>query len=267
MVKYTKKGKSQYARKLRRQQKYGTYKRPTLMTYKKGKGTGKKRYVTPVFRNPFKNDYQLVQLCYYDNITLNPNPDSIGSGGSNAWSFSYNSLFDPDVTSVGHQPMYLDNYVAIYENYKVSFAKITCTVVNHFVNTTTANSSGVTTTQPNYSYKLGIIRDADITDTGASFKNLLEQDAKNVNWRYVAPQLNGYLPKISQKCAPHKTAGVSYDDDTLSSIMSGNPSKNIKGTIVITSADGVTDPPSVSLAVKINYYIKFFNRKNAQSQN
>ena len=270
MVMYTRKGKSQYARKQRRKDKYGTFKRPVALATKKydypGGIRGIKKYIVPRFTNPFQKSYELVQLCYYQNISLNPTSGSIGAAGSNRWSFSFSSCFDCDYTGTGNQPMYFDNYASIYERYKVSFSKITVTVVNHSVNTAVWNGTS-TVTQPNYSYKLLIVRDADDGDIPANVNQLIEQNATNIKWRYVSPQLNGKLPKLSIKCAPHKQAGVAYDDDVLQAYTSGNPSRNIKGNIIIASADGATDPPSVYLAVKIKYYVKFFDRKNSQPVN
>lgn len=270
MVMYTKKGKSQYARKQRRKVKYGTYKRPgalaaTGYTYKPGQ-RGINKFAIPRFINPFQKNYEMVQLCYYQNISLNPTSGAIGAGGSNQWSFSFSSCFDPDVTGTGNQPMYFDNYAAIYEKYKVSFSKIQVTVVNHQVNTAVWNGT-TTLSQPNYAYKLLIVRDSDGADLPGDVDQLIEQNATNIKWRYVAPQLNGSLPKLSLKCAPHKQAQVSYDDDVLQAATTSNPNRNIKGAVIIASADGATDPPSVYLAVKIKYYVKFFDRKNNQPVN
>lgn len=44
--------------------------------------------------------------------------------------FNLNSIFDPDESGIGHQPMYRDQYAALYNNYTVLGAKITVTFVN-----------------------------------------------------------------------------------------------------------------------------------------
>lgn len=269
MPAYKRKSAYNSARKGRRAAKYGKFNKPAgaIVRYGYGRGRGTKRIMVPKFMNPFQRDYELVQLKYRQNISLNPTTDALGAGGSNTWAFSFNSMFDPDHTGTGNQPMYYDNYASLYGRYKVSFAKIKVTVVNHSVNTATWNGTTVVTT-PNQSYKLAIVRDTNEAEIASgSMDALLMQNAANCKWRYVAPQLNGKLPTLSLKCAPHKTAGVSYDDDTISSATNGIPSRNVKGVIAITSADGQTDPPSVNLAVELTYYVKFFDRVNNQATN
>lgn len=255
-----------YQRKQRRIAKYGKYKK--LMGRKTTARVGGRiaSVYKPVYRNPFRLDHEYVQLIYRETVAINPTALSLTSATNN-WTFSFNSLFDPNFSGTGNQPMYFDNYANLYGRYKVSFAKMKATVVNHTVNTATANSSGVTTLQPNYSYRMAILRDVEDADIPTNINALLEQNAVNCKWRYIAPQLNGRLPQLSMNCAPHKTAGVSYDDDTISAATNGSPSRNIKGQIWICSADNITDPPTVYVDVQMTYYVKFFDRKNAQVTN
>lgn len=270
MPSFKSRGGRNYARKSRRVAKYGKYNRPSGATRAivRGRAGRFTSIYRPKFNNPFRKDFELVQLKYRQVVSIDPTSDLLSTGGSGqpTWAFSFNGLFDTDITGFGNQPMYFDNYSQLYQRYRVSFSKIKATVVNHTVNTATANSSGSYTGQPNYSYKLAIVRDYD-NDAGTSMENLLMQNATNCRWRYVAPQLNGKLPSLSMKCAPHKTAGVSYEDDTLSSLTNANPSRNIKGTICVTSADGISDPPSVRVVVEMTFYVKFFDRVVNQAPN
>lgn len=51
-----------------------------------------------------------------------------GTGGARALNaFAANGIYDPDITGVGHQPMYRDTYASIYNHYKVLGSKITVT--------------------------------------------------------------------------------------------------------------------------------------------
>lgn len=61
-------------------------------------------------------------LRYFGNfIALDP-----GAGGlAGNHVFSANGLFDPDITSTGHQPIGFDQFMVIYDHYTVVGAKIT----------------------------------------------------------------------------------------------------------------------------------------------
>ncbi len=52
-------------------------------------------------------------LNYVEDFTFTPN------AGTSGWVFSANSLYDPDVTSTGHQPMGFDQIMVFYQYYCV----------------------------------------------------------------------------------------------------------------------------------------------------
>jgi hypothetical protein len=51
------------------------------------------------------------------------------TGTAQQYTFRGNSLFDPDLTATGHQPMYYDQYIAVYEKYRVFSASMTLDIV------------------------------------------------------------------------------------------------------------------------------------------
>jgi hypothetical protein len=61
-------------------------------------------------------------LLYGDTLVI--------SGSASQYTFRANSLFDPDFTSTGHQPFYYDQYISVYEKYRVYAAKICIRVLN-----------------------------------------------------------------------------------------------------------------------------------------
>jgi len=223
------------------------------------------------YRNPFTQSSITTCLQYNEVITLNPQADNLGSSGSNVWVFSVNSCYDPDTTGIGHQPMYYDNYAQLFNRYRVNFAQITVTVINHAVNTETAyqppNAAPVVISEPNYAYKLAIVADRELSDYPTTMNRLIEEGGPNVKWRFIAPSLNGKLPKLYHSASPHRLTGLSWGDDTLQADIGANPARQAYFAVAITSADRVTDPPIVYANVQIKYYVRFFDRRVIQPEN
>lgn len=65
--------------------------------------------------------------------------DEIGLTGSTYAQYTYrgNCVFDPDDTSTGHQPLYYDQYTAVYSKYKVISSKMRVTVSNYSASAST----------------------------------------------------------------------------------------------------------------------------------
>jgi len=80
---------------------------------------------------PVPNNVRVV-LRYSDYYLLT------SSSGIAYAEYSGNSVYDPDITFVGHQPYYFDRYAAIYTNYAVIGSKITI-----FTNVDTGSNQGV----------------------------------------------------------------------------------------------------------------------------
>lgn len=79
------------------------------------------------------------RLRYSTNITLS---STVGAVATHV--FSANGLFDPDITSTGHQPMGFDQLMLSYEHYTVTNAHILVS----FKNTTTSNPNVSISVQP-----------------------------------------------------------------------------------------------------------------------
>lgn len=89
--------------------------------------------------------------------------------------FRANSIFDPNLTGTGHQPMGHDEMVALYNHYVVLGAKLTARWV-------------VTTGTGNGPVMVGCMVDADNTLPYASFENIIE--AKKGTYRSISYQRN-----------------------------------------------------------------------------
>lgn len=219
-----------------------------------------------LYRNPLAATRWKTQLHYNTVIQLNPNANAVS--GAAYWVFSANGCYDPDITSTGHQPLYFDNYMAVYQKYRVNYSKIMCTVINHTVNTDTGTGTNNTlTTTPNYSYKLAIVCDRSSTEFHPGLNTVLEDNNPLIKWRFISPSLTGKLPKLYHFCSPHKLLNMSFHDDTLIGTVATNPSGAANYQVLISSSDGVTDPPSVYVNVRITYWVEFFDRLTAVTEN
>lgn len=67
----------------------------------------------------------MVKHRYVDTIVL-----SATTGAPSAYFWSANGMYDPDITGTGHQPLYFDQYSALYNHYTVIGAKVTFRVVS-----------------------------------------------------------------------------------------------------------------------------------------
>jgi len=72
-----------------------------------------------IYRSPFVRREVRTRIVYQDKFNL-----ATSSGVGVQQVFRANSIFDFDYTGTGHQPMYRDQIVAMYQNYKVLGAKI-----------------------------------------------------------------------------------------------------------------------------------------------
>jgi len=248
------KRKRSFSRNVRRKRSRST--RRNKRSY--GSFALKRKPFARVYRNSLNKLYCNTVLIYNDNISINPVPEG-GVLGFTRHVFRSNSLQDPDQTGTGHQPMFFDTYAGVYSKYRVTYAKITVRVINHFVNTEAAT---------NYSYRLFIAHDRQAgTDLPSNMTEMLELGGANLRYRFVSPSLTGKLPILTLKGAPNRIAGLTKWDDQLLSAINTSPAVGTNFIIGIASADGVTDPPSVTLNVRIKYYCQFSDRTLAQPQN
>lgn len=257
--------KSSFRKNVRRSASSRRYQARRRTVYRARMRTMKKNRFFRLYRNPLAKDRQFAVLHYNTTASINPNAEALSGA---VLQYSANSLYDPDVTGIGHQPMYFDNYASVYWRYRVNYAKITVTVVNHDVNT--ATSGEVTDTlYPNYAYKLFIMRDAtnNTNEYPTNINDLIEESGAQTKWRFCGPSLTGKLPKLSHYCSPHQIANKSFKDDSLAATIATNPTSAAYFYIGLASADGVTNPPAVYVNIKITYWAEFFDRRAIQTQN
>lgn len=113
-----------------------------MTRYRRRRRRYKRRTNVSSGRYPLYRQFQNVQsglpiqrsarLRYSEIITMTSTSGSLAS-----YVFRANSVFDPDFTSVGHQPMGYDQWAGMYNHYVVLGSKIVCRVVEDAAGTST----------------------------------------------------------------------------------------------------------------------------------
>jgi len=162
------------------------------------------------------------------------------SGGRGLNVYSANSIFDPDTTGIGHQPMWRDNYANIYQNYVVLGSKITVTFC------------AVT---ENVNQLFGIVADDDssISNTGEA---LLEMN--NSVSSCGGPTLSGCEPvTLTSTFCPLRDFGVEVKDDGASATASGSsPAQQQYWGVWAASMDS-SSTSTTNIKVEIEYTVKW----------
>lgn len=180
----------------------------------------------------------ITKLRYCDNIALT---GTSGARGVNV--FAANGLYDPDITGVGHQPMYYDNYTAIYDQYVVIGSKITV----HFSSTTASVPVIV-----------GIVGDDDST-ISTVVTTLMEQN--NSIYTLMSEPGGGQIRTLSQTFEPLQDIGIDAKDDGASSTQTtANPTELWCYGVWAAAADA-SSTVNVKVTVEIEYTVKFTELK------
>lgn len=231
-----KKSKS-YSRKYNKKR---SYRRKRRKFFKKRK---------PISRQLGLGTSHTARLRYCAEINLNP-----VSGGMASHVFRANDLFDPDVTSVGHQPYGFDQLMALFNHFTVIGS--TCKVQQYNSSTTSVNPAW-----------LGIMLTDDGTrvSTSVDVNHLLESygagNVIGVGW-VGAPNGSSIENKVfksfSAKKFFKKNAIIGSADYRGDSSASPNEAAYYE---VYCAAIGSNDPGLIQLLVTIEYIAVFTEPK------
>lgn len=176
---------------------------------------------------------QRATFVYADKITLNA-----GAGSVASHVFTCNGLYDPDITSTGHQPRGFDNLMALYDHYVVIGARMTVLYSNKG------------TTLP-YIVTLRALDTATATTTTI---NVMEN-------RYVKAAVSDVITggnpsgSLDLSINPNKFLGRSYplSDPDLKGAIASNPSEQAYFHISVFGTGAVDDPAAIDCYVRIEY--------------
>lgn len=175
----------------------------------------------------------LTKLRYCTFVTLTAGTGSVASN-----LYAANGIFDPDITNVGHQPLYRDNYASIYDQYVVVGSKIKVTFI-----------SGT----ENLGNFIGITGDDDSTVTN-NLETLMEQN-NSVSAMVGAPGAQPYV--LEAYFEPNMCFGVdAVNDGSSATTVGANPTELWVYKVWAISQDATTSTSCV-VKVEIDYTVKF----------
>ncbi len=180
-----------------------------------------------------------VTLKYIDYTYINPGLGSVGYAV-----FRANSLYDPDFTGVGHQPLGFDQLAVLYNHYVVNSARIKVQV-----------HSAAGATHPT---AFGILLNDDNTPPGSNWTTLAE--SHNGVYKVIGQgTTTGTLPSLTLDYSCRKFFGVKDPTDSAQvSAVTTNPTDG--AYFIVWLADtpqGTVDLPAVDLVVEIDYNCVF----------
>jgi hypothetical protein len=156
--------------------------------------------------------------------------------------FRGNSLYDPDVTSLGHQPKYYDQYSAVYLRYRVYASRITLKVING------ANAALVAAIVP------------DTNQLTPTTVYAVTENPRAVVSRLVATAGNR-TERISKKISTQQQLGLNQfeiNDDSFTASTSNNPTALWYWNCVFANLTNV--PLAGQAYVEIQYDCEFYDR-------
>lgn len=212
--------------------------------YKKKRKYYKKKYSRPMLatsiRAPLGKSVKALVRYVDKNIQLNPSTGGIPAN----YVFSMNGLYDPDITSTGHNPAFFAQMMTLYDHYCVigSRARVS------FSNTDTSYQQLVALQ----------LKDTNTTDTVTN--EILEQGG--VKWRTLGAHGSGQAVKdLVINCSPSKFFGRSVmNGDKYFGTASSNPSDQVFLHIHAGPVEAV-DTDIIDCTVEIEYIVVFTEPK------
>lgn len=202
---------------------------------------GKRRYFRK--QGPLPNKLKGLMRYYNTGTTLNP-----GAGGAAAaYVFRANSLWDTDLTGIGHQPRGFDQLMSLYEEFCVIKAYIKVTFSS---SSTTANR-----------YRVGIaVKNSSIVST--DIRDYVEQ-GNQVSRILPAGAISGQTVTLKLSVNPNRFLGVSkpLSDQTVHGTASGNPQDAVYFH-VFAADEGSADPPIINFTAEIHFVAMFIEPIN-----
>lgn len=188
-----------------------------------------------------------TKLRYVESIGVTSTAGAVG-----AYAFNANGLYDPNDSGGGHQPMYFDQYMTVYDHYKVLGSVITVRPIE----------TGTTLINPMFAT---VIQNDDNSIAGTSvFGQTIEWGMLDTYRIFGGPYAQGHKPIIC-KYSTRRNYKDKYQSDSLIGDATHNPTETSTFIIVQQPMDA-SSTVTVSYLVIIDYIVDFFELRDiAQS--
>lgn len=169
---------------------------------------------------------------------------SITWGATNDYVYSMNSIFDPDVTSTGHQPLGHDQWALFYQNYRVISCRWSVVMVQE------TNVAG---------FFLAVV--PSNTSAGmTSWATAAETPRSRIFHSALGTRTIHARGKVNCRAIAGLTRGQYMNNPDWSALMSAAPANQVYLHLVTTSAEGSST--EISVQVKLTFLCELFNRVN-----
>lgn len=210
---------------------------PRRRYYRRKRKATNRAQVTTVRAASLAPDLLRVKLRYGDTLAF-------VTSGVNGYTFRLNSLFDPDYSTTGHQPLGFDQYAAFYGRYRVNACKI---FINAVSNDTTGpvnvywhvtNASPSTPTQSAL-LEQPYVKYCQLSESTGGKTNCFIKSYVNIN------KVMGYKK--------------GNNDDNTEAVVTADPLNVVYGTIWVATPGGAA--PNLNVTVRLVFYCEFMDRK------
>lgn len=200
-----------------------------------------------IYRNPnVVPDTKIVKHRYVDTFTL-----SAGAGLPASRVFRANSIFDPDQTGVGHQPLGTDEWSVFYNHYNVIGSKVTAQFISVAeVGSASACHVGVLLKDNS----VVLINPVTIMEQAHSRYGILT----SANATQMSSKINGFY-------SPRKFFGIKDIGDNrtlLGANVGSNPSEDAYFHIYAAPVNSTAAIDAINVIVTIEYLVQYSERKS-----
>ena len=207
-----------------------------------------------------------LNLRYVENFALNTGAATVATAV-----YSMNGLFDPSIAVGGHQPMFFDNYMAIYSRYRVNRAYISFIALDTHVTPTSYQTGGNTTGMyfgaNERACRMFILKDPSSTDFNTSLNTMIEEGNTNLCWKFAPQTTSGKMHKLSMVGDARALLNCNKKDEELLGSSTSNPSNEAYFICGVDNMSNSSNSDSMNFQVIITYNVTFSNLIKNQTQN